>query len=300
MPLRQPGAVSQRKALRHVKRIAWHQPQVRRFESGPLLHPKRIFTKEGAAIVDDKQPSYFAIIPSDVRYDQDLPANAKLLYGEISALIGPGGFCFASNEFFATNFKVPKESISRWMSKLEKQGHIKRVIEKDKTGQIVARKIYLRVSVPDGWGINQKINTPLQKNQEGIDENVKDTDTSNTEKKKNKKEKPEPLTEEELRAAVVSGINGLATDSWTPATKNDLYRWVMALYDPNRVVKKAHPVRSKLSVDATFRKLSQYPGPHGMIEALCNAVEGGWQGVQAFKKPDPVPDEHPAQPVDYF
>jgi hypothetical protein len=64
------------------------------------------------------------------------------------------------------------------MGLLEKQGHITRVIEKDKTGQIVARKIYLRVSLPHGWGINENINTPLQKNQEGINKIVKDTDTS--------------------------------------------------------------------------------------------------------------------------
>lgn len=234
--------------------------------------------------MDGRKPSYYAVIPSDVRYDDKLTANAKLLYGEISALIGADGYCFASNDFFATNFDVPKETISRWMGLLEKQGHIKRVIEKDKTGQIVARKIYLRVSLPHGWGIDENINTPLQKNQEGIDENVKDTDTSNTKKKKNKKEKPEPLTDEELRPIVVSGINGLAQDNWPASVKNDLYKWVMALYDPNRQVRKSHPVRSKLSVDATFRKLSQSgDNPQVMIGMLCTAIEGGWQGVQVPK-----------------
>lgn len=128
--------------------------------------------------MDGRKPSYYAIIPSDVRYDDKLTANAKLLYGEISALIGADGYCFASNDFFATNFEVPKETISRWMGLLEKQGHIKRVIEKDKTGQIVARKIYLRVSLPRGWGIDENINTPQQKNQEGINQIVKETDNS--------------------------------------------------------------------------------------------------------------------------
>ena len=44
--------------------------------------------------MDDIRPGYYAIIPADVRYDDGIPPNAKLLYGEISALIGKDGFCF--------------------------------------------------------------------------------------------------------------------------------------------------------------------------------------------------------------
>lgn len=247
--------------------------------------------------MEANQPSYYAIIPSEVRYDTSIPANAKLLYGEISALIGADGYCFASNDYFATLYQTTRETIARQLTKLEQAGHIRRVIEKDSSGQVVARKIYLRVSVPDGWGIDKNINTPIdekintspQKNQGGIDEKIKDTDKSITVKEKDKKEKskpkPEPLTDEELRPIVVSGINGLAQENWSAAVKNDLYRWVMALYDPNRTVRKAHPVRSKLSVDGTFRKLAMSGNdPQVMIGMLCTAIEGGWQGVQVPNK----------------
>ena len=252
--------------------------------------------------MENNQPSYYAIIPADVRYDEDIPANAKLLYGEISALIGEEGYCFASNDYFADLYKTSRETIARLLTKLEQAGHIRRVIEKAPSGQITARKIYLRVSLPDGQGIDKKINTPInkkintspQKNQEGIDENVTDTNTSITEKEKDKKEKPrrkkrepvEELTDEQLSALVVDNIKKIAQPSWTAADKNDLFRWVMALYDPERVVKKAHPMRSKLSVDGTFRKL-QLSGsdPRVMIGMLCTAIEGGWQGVQVPSKP---------------
>ena len=244
--------------------------------------------------METNQPSYYAIIPADVRYDEGIPANAKLLYGEISALIGEDGYCFASNEYLASRFKMTHEAIARLITKLEKAGHICRVIEKDESGQIMTRKIYLRVSVPDGQGIDQKINTPQPKNQGGIDQKIKDTNKDILIKEKDKKEKPErkqrkaleALTDEQLGELVVENIKKLAQPEWTAADKNDLYRWVMALYDPERVVKKAHPMRSKLSVDGTFRKL-QLSGtdPRVMIGMLCTAIEGGWQGVQVPSKP---------------
>lgn len=244
----------------------------------------------------ENKVGYYAVIPASVRYDDTIPANAKLLYGEISALIGADGYCYASNQYFADLYGVACETIARLLTKLEKADHIRRVIERDENGQITIRKLFLKVSMPDGWGIDKKINTPRQKSQEGIDEKVKETNTSNIKKEKDKKEKPEPLTDEELHTLVVSCINELAQPSWTAATKNDLYRWVMALYDPNRVVRKARPVRSELGVKGTFRKLAMSGNnPTVMIGMLCTAIEGGWQGVQVPAKSATVQAQQPQQ-----
>lgn len=234
--------------------------------------------------MDDIRPSYYAVIPADVRYDEVIPPNAKLLYGEISALIGKDGFCYASNAYFMKLFGFSDPTISRLISQLEKAGYIQREIEKDDSGQVKRRKIYLSVSVPEIQPPIKNDTTLPSKLMGGGIKNDGENNKSNTRKEKNKKEKPEPLTDEELRPLVVSGIRGLAQDSWTSEVKNDLYKWVMALYDPNRTVRKAHPIRSKLSVDATFRKLAQSgKDPQVMIGMLCTAIEGGWQGVQVPK-----------------
>ena len=76
--------------------------------------------------MDDVRPGYYAVIPADVRYDDRIPANAKLLYGEISALIGKDGFCFATNQYFAEIYGCTPVTVARLVSKLEEAGYIKR------------------------------------------------------------------------------------------------------------------------------------------------------------------------------
>lgn len=120
------------------------------------------------------RPGYYAVIPSEVRYDDRIPANAKLLYGEISALVSAEGFCYATNQYFSKLYGMADETIARLITKLERAGHIVRVLERDQAGQIVARKLYLKVSVPEIHPLDEKINTPRRKNQEGIDEKVKE------------------------------------------------------------------------------------------------------------------------------
>lgn len=247
-------------------------------------------------------PGYYAIIPADVRYDDRIPANAKLLYGEISALIGAAGFCYASNQYFARIYGMSVDSITRLFKKLEDNGYIKREIEKDHSGQVVRRKIYLSASVPQIQPPDFFTDTPLQNNREGTCKKDGETNTSNTVLKENKKEKskpskPEPMTDEQLHDAVVAGVAKMAQPNWSRDVKNEIYRLTMALYDPGRVVKKAHPVRSQLSVDGTFRKLSQGGSPQVMIDMLNSAIIGGWQGVQVPKKP--VYEKPPAEERQY-
>ena len=96
-----------------------------------------------------EQPNYYAIIPACVRYS-DIPANAKLLYGEITALANKTGVCFASNLYFANLYDVSSLSITRWIGHLKKAGFVTVKIKYRKgTKSVEARHITLTdVAVP--------------------------------------------------------------------------------------------------------------------------------------------------------
>lgn len=246
--------------------------------------------------MDEARPGYYAIIPADVRYDDSIPPNAKLLYGEISALIGADGYCFASNQYFSNLYGMADETIARLITKLEKAGHIRRELERDKTGQIVSRKLYLRVSVPEIQPLDKKINTPRQKNQEGIDKKVKDTNTSITDiEKENKKEKAKPLTDEQLQALFVPWISSVAADDWTRKVKNDVYLALVGFYEP-RANKKQEPARTKAAFTALSNRLVRYSdgSPTVMVDMLERATTAGWKSVFPLGGDNPGRNESPS------
>ena len=98
------------------------------------------------------KPNYYAIIPAEVRYS-NLKPNAKLLYGEITALSGKLGYCYATNNYFAELYDVSKNTVSRWISDLNKLGFINIKVERNENKQVIKRKI----------GIIQKDNSPIYK-----------------------------------------------------------------------------------------------------------------------------------------
>lgn len=251
--------------------------------------------------MDEARPGYYAVIPADVRYDDRIPPNAKLLYGEISALIGAEGYCFASNQYFSQIYKMSNETISRLISKLEKAGYIQRQVVKDSSGQIVSRKLYLTVSMPriqapdnvntgsadEQGGIDKKNNTPCAKKQEGIDEKIKDTNLSNTNsKKENKKERnSKPLTDDELQNLFIDWIRGVSGRTWTNRERNSVYLALARFYAP-RDNKKQEPARSKAGFSALAGRLSRLSGGRAadMVEMLDIATTSLWKSVYPLNR----------------
>jgi len=149
----------------------------------------------------EEKPNYYAIIPANIRYDADLTANAKLLYGEITALCNEKGYCWATNEYFANLYGVSKTSISKWISSLIQKEYIfSETIYKEGTKEILNR--YLRI-VKDP--IEEKLNR-------GIEEKLKDNNTSINNTINNKeiyKERFKKPTLEEVKEYCEERNNGI-------------------------------------------------------------------------------------------
>ena len=89
-------------------------------------------------------PSYYSIIPATVRYDHNLKANEKLMYGEITALASKNGYCWAENRYFAELYDVHKITISKWLKNLEDNGYIRTELKYVYgTKQVSKRLIYI-------------------------------------------------------------------------------------------------------------------------------------------------------------
>ncbi len=126
-----------------------------------------------------ESPSYYSIIPANVRYDKQLKANEKLLYGEITALTHTNGYCYATNSYFSKLYGVDKCTISRWIKNLADYGYID-IATTYVYGTKQIDKRYIKILQQDpiksdqrkNKPIDEKINTHRQKDQGGIDEKI--------------------------------------------------------------------------------------------------------------------------------
>lgn len=105
-------------------------------------------------------PSYYAIIPAEVRYHKKLTPNAKLLYSEITCLTNKKKYCWATNTYFANLYNVNKKTISKWINSLVETGFIELKIINNNY-----RKIYLR-------GVLEKSNRDTRNHVGGVQNHV--------------------------------------------------------------------------------------------------------------------------------
>lgn len=114
---------------------------------------------------------YYAVIPAVILFRDDLSANAKLLYAILTNLCDRDGYCWATNEYLAEQFKISERAVSRWIAQLEKLGFIHSEMVPNAKGS--ERRIYAGIFVVKAGGIDKNVYTDVDKNVErGIDKNV--------------------------------------------------------------------------------------------------------------------------------
>ena len=111
-------------------------------------------------------PSYYAIITANVRYDNRLSANEKILFAEITALTSKQGYCFASNSYFAKLYNKDIRTIARWINNLSKFNYIQTKIKYKENSKEIEHRLIYPLTIPQEFAtpIDKNVSTPHDKN----------------------------------------------------------------------------------------------------------------------------------------
>lgn len=222
----------------------------------------------------DSGAALYAVIPSSVRYDPELPANAKLLYGEISALSYARGYCFAKNRYFAELYGLNVKTISALISALSDRGHIRVEVIKSDKGEVVERRIwlikprdYLEGGIPIiPEGVPPEIGRGYPENSGGGTPKIPEDDNTSNIYTRNK---IPPISPHEIRKRFVSfaGNNEPLLDS--------------LLGFAEMRAKRKKPLCTERSVTLLLNKLTKLSGGDrdAMAAMLDEATEKGWSSV---------------------
>lgn len=161
--------------------------------------------------------NYFVVIPADVRYNKDLTANAKILFGEIAALSNKEGVCWASNSYFANLYDTSVVSVSRWFSQLEKAGLIETKMVFDSKEKKVTKRLTKMIKH------SNRINKNVKK---GVIINVKDN-TSTCTSINNTSNNVEEFSD--LEKQCYKNVIPLFKEDYRPKTKAQKLKWIQAI-----------------------------------------------------------------------
>lgn len=238
----------------------------------------------------EEQKAYYAIIPADVRYDDKLPANAKLLYGEITALTNEKGYCWAGNRYFADLYNVTTVTVSRWIKMLCDKGYLtSNIFYKNGTKEIESRqlsingnktivqqKCYDPVVKNDNTppiemlrGVNKNVKTPIQKSAPPINKNVKENNTYNNTfniTSNKKKERRKKTGYDEIIDSLV---------------ENEELKDTLREFIKMRKMIKA-PMTDK-ALKLLITKVSKMGDVETQIEILNQSIENSWKSVYPLK-----------------
>lgn len=208
--------------------------------------------------IETEKPSYYAIIPSIVRYDERLSASEKLMYGELTCLTNKLGYCYASNSYFAKLYKKDVSTISRWVKNLEDCGYI--TIDYEREGKQIIKRIIKMIHLPSV--VLQNCNEGIEFLQEGYCKNRKENNTrynntSNniytvTEEKPKKTRKPFTTNYEQvLNICIKNSFKGMNN------TEGEMAEWFckVALNEDGTVCYKGNNIKSYIGLVSMLRSI---------------------------------------------
>ena len=205
------------------------------------------------------KPSFYAIIPANVRYCKELEPNAKLLYGEITALCNKEGYCWASNQYFAELYEVDERTVRRWIESLSTNTFIEVVHSDNQFCQ--ERKIFITDQFKKSSTADKIVRPPAL---ESPDKNVRHNKT-----RENNTYKKEKIYKKDKAPAAPEKTSYRDHVSLTEEQHGKL----LALY-------------GKEKLEQAFDKLDSFKGASGRKyeSDYHTMVKGGWVHDEFFVK----------------
>lgn len=229
-------------------------------------------------------PNYYSVIPAEVRYDDRLPAAAKLLYGEISSLANRDGYCFARNEYFSDLYRVTDRTITRLISKLAEYGYVTvRLIGNPADGQAFGRRIYIGAAAAALVDCNvttpTKMSTP--DNFVGGGTTKMSTHTLNKNNKEYKSTRAKKSTDlSAVKTELKQWVDGLGLQT---QEADDLMARLSDFADMR--VEKGNPMSAGRCISILVNRLQRYSGGNVavMTAMLDNAIFRRWDSVYQLR-----------------
>ena len=104
--------------------------------------------------------SFFGIIPTVVRHNKELKANAKLIFSEIMACLDESGVCTKPNIYFSNVFDVSKTTVSTCISSLRELGFLSITMEYEINTNKLIKRYITPINLLNGVSFENE-NTPV-------------------------------------------------------------------------------------------------------------------------------------------
>lgn len=221
--------------------------------------------------------SQWAILPAKVRYDAQLPPNAKLLFAEIAAKTNTLGYCWAYNQYFAEKLGISADRVSDLIKRLERSGYIVIDYGRDRANT-EKRKIYL---TPAAFclavgGIGENTDTPSRrKHRDGIGENAETPLYNENNKEKSGQERPKYMPLDIFKAIA----------AWCGEDGDLMLAWMQYADMRQRTRKPIGTVATVERACSRIDKLSKGDRAY-KIGLLHKATDSSWRGFYPLKEGD--------------
>ena len=226
--------------------------------------------------------AYWAIMPADVLANPTLGDKAKLIYAEISRMIGPRGYCWARDKFLAERVGCSPKTVSRAIHDLAAAGLIRVEMSANHNG--TERHIYAGLSPAQG-GMDTSDQTPPG----GMDiDDQTPMDTS---------DQTPPATQYNMKNKIYKDARGESVI--TKEASSVFVTWagddramLSKLVELSKVrAAKKNPYKTAQQAKLLISKLTKLSGGDRgmMLQLLDDAIEHGWLTVYPPKSGTQTP-----------